>query len=394
MADISTLNGVAVGDVASMNGSDAGDCASVNGQVWPNLAGKLYSWGQNNFGGLGQGHEINTSSPAQIGSASNWVSVASHYATLAINDSGELYVWGKNNRGQLGLGHVNGVSAPVQIDNGTTWSKVSTGNNHCFALKTDGTMWSWGQGTDDGVLGIPNAINRSSPVQIGDLTTWADVQAGSGMGFAIKTDGTMWSWGKDYRGSLGTDEDHQHKRSSPVQIGSLTNWAKLARSESGVMFAINTSGELYGWGWNAIGIIGLGHKELVTEPAKVGAETNWEDATVGGQQAIFKKTNGTIWATGIYFALGLEDSINRSSPTQIGGLTTWKSIAVSGPYTGSAINNAGQFWVWGDGRNGQFGNKTLLHNGGGIASSPIQVGTETDWKSSFGGSRAVFGISD
>jgi alpha-tubulin suppressor-like RCC1 family protein len=108
----------------------------------------------------------------------------------------------------------------------TNWSQVSAGNAVAGAVKTDKTLWTWGNGAD-GSLGQNNTISRSSPVQVGALTNWKSINAGSYV-IALKTDGTLWSWGTNTSGSLGLGDTIN--RSSPVQVGALTDWKKLDRS--------------------------------------------------------------------------------------------------------------------------------------------------------------------
>ena len=126
--------------------------------------------------------------------------------------------------GQLGLSRpttfAGGLSSPVQIGALTTWSKVVGQGYSCFAIKTDGTLWSWGLNTN-GQLGQNDTVNRSSPVQVGALTTWLQT-TGSNECIAQKTDGTLWSWGLNTNGQLGQNDTVN--RSSPVQVGAATNW--------------------------------------------------------------------------------------------------------------------------------------------------------------------------
>ena len=114
------------------------------------------------------------------------------------------------------------MSSPVQIGALTTWSKVSTYYYHSAAIKTDGTLWAWGNNTN-GVLGDGTTTNRSSPVQIGALTNWSQVACARYITVALKTDGTLWSWG------LGKfiGDDTTVSKSSPVQIGTQTNWSSV-----------------------------------------------------------------------------------------------------------------------------------------------------------------------
>ena len=129
----------------------------------------------------------------------------------------------------MGLGDITGRSSPVQVGLLTNWSLVATGPLNSLAIKTDGTLWSWGDNTY-GQLGDGTVTHRSSPVQIGALTTWSKVSVGAANipvhVLAVKTDGTLWAWGGNSSGQLG-QRDLVH-RSSPVQVGTSTNWSSVA----------------------------------------------------------------------------------------------------------------------------------------------------------------------
>ena len=181
---------------------------------------ELYGWGSNTDGQIGLGNTTNYSSPKQVGSLTNWLEIAAGYAfSASIKTDGTLWTWGSNPQGQLGLGN-SGVyySSPKQVGSLTSWSKVTTAASSCAAIKTDGTIWSWGQGSN-GQLGLGNLTYYSSPKQIGALTNWSSVSGAGSQSFyiALKTDGTIWSWGNNNNGQLGLGD--RTNRSSPVQIG-------------------------------------------------------------------------------------------------------------------------------------------------------------------------------
>ena len=139
---------------------------------------------------------------------------------------GGLWAWGYNYFGQLGQGNVISYSSPVQVGSLTTWSKIACAYNNTLATKTDGTLWACGY-NNYGQLGQGNITNYSSPVQVGSLTTWSLVAGGQYHTLATKTDGTLWAWGYNNYGQLGTGDSYINY-SSPVQVGSLTTWSKIA----------------------------------------------------------------------------------------------------------------------------------------------------------------------
>ena len=111
----------------------------------------------------------------QVGSLTNWSSAFSGVTfSEAIKTNGTLWTWGANVYGVLGLGNITYYSSPKQVGVLTNWSKVSPGKYNSSAIKTDGTLWSWGQ-NNNGQLGLGNTTNYSSPKQVGTLTTWLTV---------------------------------------------------------------------------------------------------------------------------------------------------------------------------------------------------------------------------
>ena len=107
-----------------------------------------------------------------------WLNIASgSYQVIATTTSGALWAWGGNASGQLGLGNTSyGVSSPNQVGALTTWSVLSGGHLYSIAIKTDGTLWDWGR-NNLGQLGLGNLTDYSSPKQVGALATWSSISA-------------------------------------------------------------------------------------------------------------------------------------------------------------------------------------------------------------------------
>lgn len=202
-------------------------------------------------------------------------------------------------------------------------------------------IWSFG-GNNDGQLGQQDRINRSSPVLIGLLSNWKQITSNGALaqfgepGYgaaawnhfaAVKSDGTMWVWGSNNAGRLGLN-DALISRSSPVQIGSLTNWKQVAANAYSCM-AINNSGSMWAWGRNARGQLGDNSTVNRSSPVQIGTLTDWKNIAGGFRHCLAIKTDGSLWGwgSGADGRLGLNATIHRSSPIQIGTLTNWRSIA-------------------------------------------------------------------
>lgn len=335
----------------------------------------LYTWGQNSNGALGLGNTTYYSSPKQVGSLSNWGVISNTYGSFSVKNDGTLWAWGYNSYGTLGINSSTPRSSPTQVGTLTNWLTVAAGYTFCTAVKTDGTLWSWGY-NNHGQLGFgpAGAYSFSSPKQVGSLTNWLKVANGYSFGYAIKTDGTLWGWGYNPYGNLGTGNTTQY--SSPKQIGALTTWLQVAANAYYSGYAIKTNGTLWSWGYNLYGKLGLNNTTNYFSPVQVGALTNWANVSSNlGYSVVALKTDGTIWAWGYNGSgqLGQGNTTDYSSPKQIGSLATWSSISVGNAHT-VALKTDGTAWSWGKNVYGELG----LGNSTNY-SSPKQIGVLTTW---------------
>jgi alpha-tubulin suppressor-like RCC1 family protein len=345
----------------------------------PLLEGQLWSWGRNNQGELGLGNQVAYSSPMQVGSLATWKYIGSgmaYSASQVIKSDNTMWTWGSNVTGALGQGNPSGrVTSPVQVGS-TTWaSPVSgfgfTGRNGA-AVRTNGTLWTWGSNAN-GELGLNNTTNYSSPVQVGALFTWASVTKGSYHMLAVKTDGTLWAWGKQpYFGQLGLGNTTNY--SSPKQVGADVNWAKVSAGYSSSL-AIKTDGTLWAWGSNANGQLGLGNTTAYSSPKQVGSSIDWFSVSAGNRFTLAIKTDGTLWAWGgnAKGQLGLGDTTNRSSPVKV-GTAKWNKV-IAGSFSTIATSSGGSLWAWGNNNFGQLGLGNTTDY-----SAPKQIGALTTWQ--------------
>lgn len=218
------------------------DCGSFHtGSI--KTDGTLWLWGYNFYGQLGNNTSNNSSSPVQtVAYSTNWKQIScGGYNTAAIKTDGTLWLWGYNKYGQIGDNTSSHRSSPVQtITRGTNWKQVSCGGDHCVAIKTDGSLWAWGN-NQYGQLGDNTVITgRSSPVQtIAGGTNWKQVSCNNWTSAGIKTDGTLWIWGNNTDGQIG--DNTRTSKSSPVQtVMSQYMWKQVSVSNNFVS-AIITS---------------------------------------------------------------------------------------------------------------------------------------------------------
>ena len=309
--------------------------------------GTLWTWGRNSNGQLGDNTTVHKSSPVQVtGGGTNWKQVSSGFHTAAIKTDGTLWTWGQNNYGQLGDNTIVSKSTPVQVTMGglanTNWKQVACGQYYTAAIKTDGTLWTWGQ-NNYGQLGIGmlSAVGKgnSSPIQVsGGGTNWKQVSCGYYHTEAIKTDGTLWACGRNDYGQLG--DNSSGTKLSPVQTSSYTTWKSVICGNYHTV-GVKTDGTLWVWGRNDYGQLGI---NIISAAFKgnslpiqtVSGGTDWKQVSCGGYFTIAIKTDGTLWTWGYNSTgnLGLNDTTHRSSPIQtVSGGTNWKQVACGTAHT-------------------------------------------------------------
>jgi alpha-tubulin suppressor-like RCC1 family protein len=340
---------------------------------------ELWAWGRNNAATLGTGNTTGYSSPVQVGTK-EWAQQANagyggDRLAFGIKTGGTLWAWGTGGNGHLGLGNTTTYSSPVQVGSLTDWEGTLIGQNQGGrCVKDDGTLWAWGSNID-GQLGDGSTSNRNSPVQIGSLTTWATPGGAMYRGSAcIKTDGTLWTWGNADFGMLGLSNTTNY--SSPVQVGSLTNWSKISKTGQAHMMAIKTDGTLWSWGRNYHGQCGHGDQVDRSSPTQVGGLTTWAQIAATTHASAAIKTDGTLWSWGRNHRgqLGHGGTTIRSSPVQVGSLTDWAKIAGGNGEGFHMIKTDGTKWAMGQGMFGRLGDGTTTSK-----SSPVQIGSDTTW---------------
>ena len=300
--------------------------------------------------------------------------------------TGSLWMWGGNYRGDNVAGS---KSSPVQTaSGGTNWKQVSSGVDHRMAVKTDGTLWGWGNQFYNQVNGSGGA-DLATPIQVLVSDKWKYVSASGNNTAAIRTDGTLWLWGPNTSGQLGNNNTGLGGPTQTTSGGN--NWKTVSTGVTTV--AIKTDGTLWTWGDNSLGQLGNNNAAvtMVSSPIQtVSGGTNWKQVTSSayGETIAAIKTDGTLWLWGSngFAQIGDNTTAHKSSPVQtVAGGTNWKQVAAT-HYNTAAIKTDGTLWVWGDNSAGQLGDNTVVSK-----SSPVQtVAGGTNWKQTSAG---YYGVS-
>ncbi|NUT52162.1 MAG: hypothetical protein HOV94_33440, partial [Saccharothrix sp.] len=325
-------------------------------------AGCVFTWGLGVNGQFGDGTSGYRAEPKPIPAFGDVVAVAGGEGeNLALRADGTVWVWGS---GEAVPGDLAYRPVPVPGLSGITAISASLGNG--LALGSDGVVWSWGR-TSDGQIGDGvdyDVPGRTTPVRVSGLTDVVAIAAGAYNGYAVKSDGTVWSWGDNSRGELGNgvacDRDVPGTCSSnvPVRVVGMTD--AVAVSEDG--FALRSDGTAWVWGSNATGLLGTGstnNLEVSLVAVQVPGLTGVVEINGSNAHRYARKADGTVvaWGSNLEGQIGngSADTASVRTPTPVSGLADVVAIASGDAYNGYALTADGTLWGWGNNLNYQLG---------------------------------------
>ncbi|MDI1234545.1 MAG: choice-of-anchor D domain-containing protein [bacterium] len=349
--------------------------------------GTLWAWGSNIYGDLGIGKStFGELIPVRVGTDSNWVRITtSGLFTFGQKSNGTLVAWGNNDVGQLANStSVQEFSAIKASSVESKWSKIALGGSHTLGLKSNGTLWVWGN-NDSGQLGLEMNTSKYNPMQIRSKSDWVNAASGTNHSIALKTNGTLWSWGANGLGQLG--DGSKINRNYPKQIDTNKVWLNIAVGNNHNL-AIAVNGKIYGWGDNTYGQLGDGTAISKSKPTLADTSSVWIAISAGAMHSAGLKMDGTIWTWGNNNVGQLGDSSLTKSivPYNIGTGTKWTNIQCGATHT-LAIKTDGSLWAWGLNDKGQIGDGTLVNK-----KVPVQIGTDTNWISIIAGESHSIGL--
>ena len=334
--------------------------------------GAVWAWGNNTYGQLGDGTTVDKYIPAKVNNLNNVVKLSGRYLfSLALKSDGTVWGWGSNLYGQLGDGTVdNNRSTPVQVSNLTNVIAISTGYFHSLALKSDGTVWAWGRNANY-QLGDGTSIDRCTPIMVNGLSNVIAISGGRTFSLALKNDGTVWAWGYNGYGQLGDGTTTQRK--TPVQVSNLTGVAAIA---AGYYYsvALKQNGTVWAWGQNDQGQLGDGTTTDRCIPGQVSSISSIVAITTNESHSLATKSNGTIWAWGRNSSGQLGDGTFTSTtvPVQVNHPGNVGTTITTGWRHSMLLQPDGNIWVWGFNCYGQLGIPGCFD----YYTTPIQCQTE------------------
>ena len=286
--------------------------------------GTLWGWGSDTNGEFGTGNNYVEKSPIQINGLSDIKDIAAGMSfILILKNDGTVWSLGYNSSGMLGDGTIVNKGTPVQVKNLTNVNKIYAKEWNAAALKNDGTIWTWGD-NGSGQIGngsVPSYSNpQTIPVQVVNLEHVIDFSLGDSFALAVKSDGSVWTWGNNSSGQMGNGTVSYGGQTTPLQVMALSGIKSVAGGY-GHCLAVKDNGTIYAWGQNDLGQLGDGTTISRTKPILVKEINDANDVVSGGQGChnIALKSDGTIylWGNNNYGQLGL-DALNRLIPTKVG----------------------------------------------------------------------------
>jgi alpha-tubulin suppressor-like RCC1 family protein len=278
-------------------------------------------WGDNTYGQIGNGGGMPSYAspqPVALPGPARWVTAGYEHA-CAVLDDGSLWCWGDNREGQLGLNDAYGspnASKPVRVGNAVDWITVSGGEGHTCAVRAPGTMWCWGRNTNYELgLGTTNPDQLRAPTQVGMLTDWTFVELGQDDACALRADGTLWGWGDGTPGQLAAPPG---KFPSPTQIGTDKTWTTVS-TDTFSSCGIESGGALFCWGRNIEGQLGVGDTTDRTMPTATGNGSLFGSVSVGRFFTCAESLSLQVLCTGAddHGQLGVGDTMRRNVFTAV-----------------------------------------------------------------------------
>jgi len=296
----------------------------------------------------------------RIGNDSDWLRLAvggegAH--TLAIKSDGSLWGWGQNIYGQLGEDpRIREQRYPATVAAGNDWSQAAVGGSHSLALKRDGSLWAWGNNwagqlgigsTNSHMLGAVQVgeLRVVQPVQVSSETNWVKVWAGLLESVAMKSDGTLWYWGDNPNPAIPQSQAGSSNIFIPTRISADTDWVELGFGPWTVL-ALKSDGTLWAWGREAHNFTGVEDQSRDAIPTRVGKDADWKAICPSGfLYQLLQKRDGSLWSM-----VAETGGMPKPRLTRIdlkNEVIAFASRGNSERPTGVILTRDGEVWTWG-----------------------------------------------
>jgi alpha-tubulin suppressor-like RCC1 family protein len=342
--------------------------------------GNLWGWGSNLNGEAGIGSTgSDVTAPTRLTSDTVFVAVAAGISfEVALDSDGHLWTWGSAANYQLGNGLLGDVVVPTILDTGSArFSAIAAGTGSAMALDVHGVIWTWGDdvsgqggnGAATAAIPVPTQVDTGA-------TTFDQIAAGGQFDLALDSDGNVWAWGNNYNGQVGNGDTSGAVVDTPVQVTSGETFSAIAGGGQHSL-AIDSAGNIWGWGYNDYGALGNGDTTgaRLWAPAQSTTGTVYTMVEGGNDHSLAIDADGNVWGFGYdQYGVGTPSTTDEEiyDATQVTSGSVFTTITAASDYS-LALDNAHNLWSW-----GAPGHYTL---GNGNASArvpePTRIGSET-----------------
>lgn len=316
--------------------------------------------GYNQHGQLGFDSDSNMTLAVNIGGLpGEIVEVAgSHYHTLALLADGTVWAWGDNTWGELGNGTNISSSTPQSVPNVTDIIAIAAGTDHSLALRSDGTVLAWG-GCGWGQCGVGiSGTHLTSPAQVHWLTNIVAISAGEYFSMALRSDGTVWTWGKNVYGQLGNGTTTN--ATTAVMVSGINNAIQIAAGGDHAM-ALRANKTIMAWGRNNFGQLGNNSTTDSTLPVSTVYFGTVAELAAGSNHSLARGEDGLVYAWGANTVgqVGDGTTTNRQSPVAVQRISDASRIFAKSSFSGAIRDEV--VFTWGHNFSGQLGDGSTVN---------------------------------
>lgn len=261
---------------------------------------------------------------------------------------GRIACWGANAYGQLGQS-VSSSKTPVWLGSATDWKQVQVGAGSSCALKNDNSLWCWGF-NGNGQLGNGSTVSTEVPQRVPLSKTVASFSLKFSTVCVVFTDATASCWGSNFEGQVGLqDAADSPDKTSPQNVGQ-SGWRSISTGQ-GHTCGIRTDGSLYCWGRNTDGELGLGDGAPNQERmiSRVGLSADWVEVAAGQSTTCARKSSNALWCWG-----APNPGTPSNVPIVVDGPADWSAIALN-TFARGGLRGDGVWSNWGRNQEGQLG---------------------------------------
>ncbi len=342
--------------------------------------GSAYSWGNNANGQLGNNSVAQTTVPVQITGLSkvDYIQGGGAYAMARLAD-GTLWSWGNNANGRLGVGSTTQSLVPIQVSGVSSIFSMAAGKSHGILLRSNGDYMGWGDNFY-GQVGDSSNLQRLAPVKVlrEEVVLSGVVQAEASSGghtIVLRPNGEVYGWGANFFGQMGHNLGQDSATSADIVAG-ISEVAKVSVGEDFTL-ALRSNGTVWIWGRNNRGQYANGTISTSANitPTQVAGLTNIIDIQAGPDYGMALEADGTVWIWGNNEFGIRADGIISTTETSVFHVTAMSEVIgiAAGHYHISVLKSDGTIWSWG--KNSSYG--TNFANGmlgnGSIVDSPVPV---------------------